>query len=56
MIETVHFRKGRNYLAADRKTVLQQFESINQAKKHSRQEQKANGGLGLGFVRVLLTR
>jgi hypothetical protein len=48
--ETVFLRKKNLILNFDG-TPSQSFKSINQAKRWSRQQQQANGGLGMGFVK-----
>lgn len=52
-VQTAYIRKGRIIRDAVSKQLLDPpFHSINAAKRWSRIEQKAHGGLGAGYVRV----
>lgn len=50
--ETAFYRQGRRILGLDKK-IVEEFKSINQAKNWSRIQQAANGGVGMGYVRVI---
>lgn len=50
-VETAFYRKGRLILDL-LGNIHQEFKSINQAKRWSRTEQKAHGGLGMRYVQV----
>jgi hypothetical protein len=45
-----YFRKGRVIRHVE--GAVEEFKSISQAKRRSRELQKATGGLGLGYLRV----
>jgi hypothetical protein len=51
-IETKFIRKGKVILDAVSGQVVEAFESLNKAKAWSSSEQKLNGGLGMGYIRV----
>lgn len=53
-VETKYIRKGRviTRIDVDPPDVLA-FDSVNKAKAESLKLQKANGGLGAGFVKVV---
>ena len=52
-METVYVRKGKELRKVDvDPPEVQQFKSVNAAKKESHRLQKAHGGLGHGYVRV----
>jgi hypothetical protein len=50
--EPSYIRKGKTLLYAPSRTVAESFKSISQAKRRSRELQQANGGRGMGYVRV----
>jgi hypothetical protein len=50
-VETKFVRKGRRVFSVDGEP-FKEFASINEAKAWSKKEQLANGGLGMGYVRV----
>lgn len=50
-VATMFYRKGRLILDT-LGNISQEFKSINQAKRWSRDEQKANGGLGMRYVQI----
>lgn len=58
-VHTRYIRKGKLIIAIpqgqplpDTQSQVETFKSVNAAKKRSHELQKANGGLGKGFVRV----
>ena len=51
-VETKYQRKGRRIFDMEG-NLVEEFRSINEAKHWSRKEQAANGGLGMGYVRVI---
>lgn len=51
-VETKFIRKGKVILDAATGSVVEAFSSLNKAKAWSSSEQKLNGGLGMGYVRV----
>lgn len=51
-VKTKYKRIGRIISNLEPK-VVEEFASINKAKKESRRLQEANGGLGCGYVQVL---
>lgn len=51
-VEPVFQRRGKTILDMQGNTV-EGFKSISQAKKWSGQQQKANGGLGMGYIKVI---
>lgn len=51
-VETVYQRNGRRIFDMQGQLV-EEFKSIDQAKKWSRLQQQANGGIGMGYVRLI---
>lgn len=50
-VETVYVRKGRRIFDMEG-NLVEEFKSISKAKNWSKIQQAANGGLGMGYVRV----